>query len=152
MKPGAMLSSERVLALKDILNIKSGGCQLRNSPNPILLAPIHAENFPARPVRCKQGHSPQSHPLPSHPCCPHPLVQLSKMSRVGLEMKQGPNTPAAHLPWCQHQLGSLGISVQAATEGGILEAVGTIPRELLAPESLNASTNEALGFVVQTAV
>lgn len=92
MKPGAMLSSERVLALKDILNIKSGGCQLRNSPNPVLLAPIHAENFPARPVRCKQGHSPQSHLLPSHPCCPHPLVQLSKMSRVELEMKQGPNT------------------------------------------------------------
>lgn len=71
---------------------------------------------------------------------------------IGLEIKQGPNTPAAHFPWCQHQLGSLGISVQAATEGGILEAVGTVPRELPAPESLNASTNEALGFVVQTAV
>lgn len=71
---------------------------------------------------------------------------------IGLEIKQGPNTPAAHFPWCQHQLGSLGISVQAATEGGILEAVGTVPRELPAPESLNASTNEALVFVVQTAV
>lgn len=69
MRADAMLSSEGVLALKDILNIRSGGCQLRNHPRLITLVPIPAENFPARPVRCKQVHSPQSHPLPSHPCC-----------------------------------------------------------------------------------
>lgn len=152
MRADAMLSSERVSALQDILNIRSGGCQLRNNPRLITLVPIPAENFPAMPVRCKQVHSPQSHPLPSHPCCSHPSVQLSEMRMAGMKTKQGANTPAAHFPWCQHQLGSLGISVQATTEGGILEAVGTIPRELPAPESLNASTNATLGFVVRAAV
>lgn len=90
MRADALLISERVLALQDILNIRSGGCQLRNNPRLITLVPIPAENFPAMPVRCKQVHSPQSHP--SHPCCSHPSVQLSKMRMVGMETKRGANT------------------------------------------------------------
>lgn len=65
-----MLSLERVLAFKVTLSIKSGGCQLRNSPNLSPLASIPAENTQAVPARCKQGPSPQRQPLPS----PSPLL------------------------------------------------------------------------------
>lgn len=68
-RAGVMLSLERVVAFKDILSIKSGGCQRRNSPNLRPLASIPAENTLAMPARRKQGPSPQTQTLPSHPRC-----------------------------------------------------------------------------------
>lgn len=67
-----MLSLERVLAFKDILSIKSGGYQLRNSPNRSPLASIPAENTLAMPARGKQGLSLWRQPLPSHLRCSWP--------------------------------------------------------------------------------
>lgn len=51
---------------------------------------------------------------------------------IRVEIKQGLNVLVALFPWCQRQLGSLGISATRATEGGILEAVEAVPGELLA--------------------
>lgn len=64
-----MLGLQMVLAFKDILSIKSGCCQLRNSPKLSPSVSIPAENTLAMPARCKQGPSPQRQPLPSHPHC-----------------------------------------------------------------------------------
>lgn len=41
MRAGVMLSSEGLLALKEMLNIRSGGCQLRNSPRLINYTGAH---------------------------------------------------------------------------------------------------------------